>query len=177
MGKHGVSSGNRIIRDGTHWEYSSFHGVHLRNVCYLGLDNNYLEGTVPAEFGTLEFVNELNLENNNLSGKVPFSVEICPQGRPPTGNSRFLKLAEIFGLHPDDAETERGLVRSLKHDNPLLCMDEGLRSAKVSGSLGNLKLCTVMINYKSFIIIWFLGSNGDDEVTDSTRKGNSNSFT
>nr|GLL42722.1 piriformospora indica-insensitive protein 2-like [Ipomoea trifida] len=115
MGKHGVSSGNRIIRDGAHWEYSSFHGVHLRNVCYLGLDNNYLEGTVPAEFGTLEFVNELNLENNNLSGKVPFSVEFA------------LRVGEKLKLH----------------GNPLLCVDEGLRSAKVIGSLGNLKLWTV----------------------------------
>ena len=48
-------------------------GVHLRNLCYLGLDNNKLEGTVPVEFGLLKFVNEINLENNSLSGRVPFS--------------------------------------------------------------------------------------------------------
>ena len=48
-------------------------GVHLRKLCYLGLDNNKLEGTVPVEFGLLKFVNEINLENNSLSGRVPFS--------------------------------------------------------------------------------------------------------
>ncbi|XP_062022892.1 piriformospora indica-insensitive protein 2 [Rosa rugosa] len=48
-------------------------GVYLRNVSYLGLDNNKLEGTVPQEFGLLESVNEINLENNSLSGRVSFS--------------------------------------------------------------------------------------------------------
>ncbi|KAE8692180.1 putative ROP-interactive CRIB motif-containing protein 6 [Hibiscus syriacus] len=33
-------------------------------------------GKVPEEFGCLEFVSELNLENNNLSGRVPFSAKI-----------------------------------------------------------------------------------------------------
>lgn len=45
-------------------------GEHLRNVCYLGHDNNKPEGTVPKEFGTLEFVRELHLENNNLGGRL-----------------------------------------------------------------------------------------------------------
>ncbi|KDP26503.1 hypothetical protein JCGZ_17661 [Jatropha curcas] len=49
-------------------------GVHLRNLCYLRLDNNNLEGKVPEELGFLEFVNEINLENNNLSGKIPFTA-------------------------------------------------------------------------------------------------------
>ncbi|XP_050365950.1 piriformospora indica-insensitive protein 2 [Argentina anserina] len=49
-------------------------GVYLRNVRYLGLDNNNLEGTVPQEFGLLESVNEINLENNSLSGRVSFSA-------------------------------------------------------------------------------------------------------
>ncbi|KAJ9176467.1 hypothetical protein P3X46_011776 [Hevea brasiliensis] len=50
-------------------------GVYLRNLCYLRLDNNKLEGKVPEELGFLEFVNEINLENNNLSGKIPFSAK------------------------------------------------------------------------------------------------------
>ncbi|OVA02361.1 Leucine-rich repeat [Macleaya cordata] len=45
-------------------------GVFLRNVCFLGLDNNTLEGNVPEEFGLLESVHELNLENNKLSGRI-----------------------------------------------------------------------------------------------------------
>lgn len=95
--------------------------VSLRNVCYLGLDNNYLEGTVPEEFGALEFVNELNLENNNLSGKLSFSPDFA------------LKLGDKLKLH----------------GNPLLCVDEGLRSVKLSGSLGQLKLCSKHYSPKS----------------------------
>ncbi|XP_050204777.1 piriformospora indica-insensitive protein 2 [Mercurialis annua] len=49
-------------------------GVYLRNLSYLGLDNNKLEGEVPKELGFLEFVNEINLENNSLSGEIPFTA-------------------------------------------------------------------------------------------------------
>ncbi|KAK6141489.1 hypothetical protein DH2020_024767 [Rehmannia glutinosa] len=88
-------------------------GVNLRNICYLGLDNNKLEGFVPHEFGDLEFLSELNLENNNLSGRVPFS-------------EGFL--------------SKLGRKLNLK-GNLDLCIDEGLKSAKVSVSLGQLKVC------------------------------------
>ncbi|XP_059625196.1 LRR receptor-like serine/threonine-protein kinase GSO1 [Cornus florida] len=89
-------------------------GAFLRNLCYLGLDNNTLEGTVPEEFGSLELLNEVNLENNNLSGRLPFSADFAGK----VGEK--LKLA----------------------GNPQLCIDKGLkRSAKISGSLGQLKLC------------------------------------
>lgn len=54
-------------------------GVHLKNLCYLGLDNNNLEGKVPMEFGFLESVSEINLENNNLSGRIPFSPKFTSQ--------------------------------------------------------------------------------------------------
>ncbi|KAM6565060.1 hypothetical protein CsatB_025058 [Cannabis sativa] len=46
--------------------------IHLKNLSYLGLDNNKLEGIVPMEFGVLPLLNEINLENNNLSGNVYF---------------------------------------------------------------------------------------------------------
>ncbi|XP_038995774.1 piriformospora indica-insensitive protein 2-like [Hibiscus syriacus] len=51
-------------------------GVHLRNMCYLSLDNNKLQGKVPKELGNLEFVKSINLENNNLSGRIPFSAKV-----------------------------------------------------------------------------------------------------
>jgi hypothetical protein len=51
-------------------------GVYLKNLSYLGLDNNKLDGPVPEEFGLLEFANEINLENNNLSGRINFSSEV-----------------------------------------------------------------------------------------------------
>lgn len=64
-------------------------GVYLRNLSYLGLDNNRLEGTVPEEFGLLlEDADEINLENNNLSGRVPFSTRV----------GQRLKLAGNRGL-------------------------------------------------------------------------------
>ncbi|GFZ17681.1 ROP-interactive CRIB motif-containing protein 7 [Actinidia rufa] len=88
-------------------------GFFLRNLSFIGLDNNLLEGTVPEEFGSLESVNEMNLENNKLRGKLPFSPKFAA------------KMGEKLKLQ----------------GNPELCVDEGLRSAKIRGSLGNLKLC------------------------------------
>lgn len=46
-------------------------GVYLKNLSYLGLDNNNLDGPVPT--GLLEYGGEINLENNNLSGRVRLS--------------------------------------------------------------------------------------------------------
>ncbi|KAL2470540.1 ROP-interactive CRIB motif-containing protein 7 [Abeliophyllum distichum] len=89
-------------------------GTYLRNVCYLGLDNNKLEGPVPNEFATLEFVSEMNLENNKLGGRVPFSAGFV---------SKLGKKLKLKG-------------------NSDLCVDDGLMSSKVSGSLGQLKLCS-----------------------------------
>ncbi|KAL6210738.1 hypothetical protein ACLB2K_015970 [Fragaria x ananassa] len=78
-------------------------GVYLRNVRYLGLDNNKLEGTVPQEFGLLESVNEIKLENNSLSGRVSFS------------SAKFGHRMKLYG-NPE-----------------LCVDDEGLRSAKGLG--------------------------------------------
>lgn len=86
---------------------------YLRNACYLGLDNNNLEGTVPEEFGLLDSVSELNLKNNKLSGKVPFS-------------------AEFLGKIGDKLKLE---------GNPKLCVDEELRNVKVGSKLGEMKMC------------------------------------
>ncbi|GKU86263.1 hypothetical protein SLEP1_g811 [Rubroshorea leprosula] len=89
-------------------------GVHLKNLCYLGLDNNNLRGKVPEEFEFLEFASEINLENNNLSGRVPFSAKFTSK----VGGKLRLK------------------------GNPELCIDEDLSSGKRSSSLQQLKLCT-----------------------------------
>ncbi|KAF5738978.1 piriformospora indica-insensitive protein 2-like [Tripterygium wilfordii] len=69
-------------------------GVYLRNLSYLGLDNNQLEGTVPGELGFLEFAGEINLENNNLSGRVPFTAMV----------GEILKLQGNPGLCVDDVD-------------------------------------------------------------------------
>ncbi|XP_059297809.1 piriformospora indica-insensitive protein 2-like [Lycium ferocissimum] len=96
-------------------------GVSLKNICYLGLDNNKLEGTLPEEFGSLEYVNELHLENNNLSGRLPFTAKFVS------------KVGEKLKLE----------------GNPQLCADEGLRIPNVSVSLKLLKMCNNVVVQKS----------------------------
>ncbi|KAF8394251.1 hypothetical protein HHK36_020458 [Tetracentron sinense] len=41
-----------------------------------GFNNNKLEGNVPVELGLLECVNEMNMDNNQLSGRLAFSAKI-----------------------------------------------------------------------------------------------------
>ncbi|XP_075100358.1 uncharacterized protein LOC107789356 [Nicotiana tabacum] len=109
----GVIVGIGLSKTGLIGNIPASMGVFLKKICYLGLDNNKLEGTLPEEFGALEHVNELHLQNNNLSGKLPFST-------------RFVsKVGEKLKLE----------------GNPQLCADEDLRTSNVSGSLGQLKLC------------------------------------
>ncbi|KAH7691534.1 Leucine-rich repeat (LRR) protein associated with apoptosis in muscle tissue protein [Dioscorea alata] len=50
-------------------------GVFLENICYLALDNNFLEGELPEQFKKLESsAKEVNFENNLLRGRIPFSA-------------------------------------------------------------------------------------------------------
>ena len=93
-------------------------GVYLKNISYLGLDNNKLEGPVPEEFGLLELVGEINLENNNLSGRVPFSTTVGVGGKMRLGGNRGLCL-----------------------DNKFLCNENGF-----GGSLSQLKPCKTIDN-------------------------------
>ncbi|KAM1234455.1 hypothetical protein ACFX2I_004047 [Malus domestica] len=86
-------------------------GVHLKNLRYLGLDNNKLEGTVPEELGLLESVSVINLQNNNLSGRVSF------------GGSKF---SAKFGQNLKLA------------GNPNLCADD---KALILSSKTQLKVC------------------------------------
>ncbi|GAB2262719.1 hypothetical protein Droror1_Dr00003716 [Drosera rotundifolia] len=50
-------------------------GLFLRNLSYIALDNNTLVGTLPKELELISTLHEMNLQNNKLSGKVPFSAE------------------------------------------------------------------------------------------------------
>ncbi|KAJ4726926.1 Leucine-rich repeat receptor-like protein kinase family protein [Melia azedarach] len=89
-------------------------GLYLKNLCYLGLDNNKLQGSMPEELGVLDSASEINLENNNLSGRVPFSAKFSAQ----VGEKLKLK------------------------GNPDLCVDGKFRIGKnTNGSLRQLKLC------------------------------------
>ncbi|KAE9460719.1 hypothetical protein C3L33_07381, partial [Rhododendron williamsianum] len=111
-------------------------GVFLRNACYIGLDNNGLEGTVPEEFGSLESLSEINLMNNKLRGKLPFSVKFAA------------KMGEKLKLE----------------GNPDLCVDGGLRHAKISGSLGQLKLCSNISRIGSSQVL-FVGGNSVQQAS------------
>ncbi|KFK29395.1 hypothetical protein AALP_AA7G128000 [Arabis alpina] len=66
-------SGIGFSRMGPQGNIPASMGSSPKNLCYLALDNNNLDGQIPKEFGFLEFANEINLENNNLIGKTPFS--------------------------------------------------------------------------------------------------------
>ncbi|CAL5207054.1 unnamed protein product [Lathyrus oleraceus] len=89
-------------------------GVYLKNLTYLGLDNNNLKGPVPEEFGfLLKLANEINLENNNLSGRISFT---CGRG---VGQKK-LKLAGNMGLYleiKDSCSCDNGV--SLQLFDPL----------------------------------------------------------
>lgn len=57
-------------------------GTYLEKLCYLALDNNLLEGPVPAQFKRLErTAREVNIERNRLHGPVPFSADFAVRMR------------------------------------------------------------------------------------------------
>lgn len=89
-------------------------GVFLRNLSYIWLDNNKLDGEVPEEFGLLQNVYEMNFQNNQLSGGIPFSAQFVAQ-----------------------------LGMKLKLEgNPSLCVDKSIKkSLQNKDSLVNLKAC------------------------------------
>lgn len=74
-------------------------GVYLKNLSYLGLDNNNLEGPVP--FGLLEYGGEINLENNNLSGRVRLSTRVGQKLKLKVGGNRGLCLDNIMDKKTD----------------------------------------------------------------------------
>nr|GMD61062.1 piriformospora indica-insensitive protein 2 [Ipomoea batatas] len=77
---------------------------------------------------------EVYLSGNKLGGGIPKIWE----------NMGGLQGIGLSGMGlVENIPVFVGVYEKLKlHGNPLLCVDEGLRSAKVIGSLGNLKLCT-----------------------------------
>ncbi|KAK9146363.1 hypothetical protein Sjap_006266 [Stephania japonica] len=97
-------------------------GVFLRNLSYLSLENNRLQGGVPEEFGMLSALNELNLERNLLSGRLPFSATF------------WAKIG--------------GKLKVSKNNE--LCVDEGITGNKLgrSRSLGDLKVCSNKSDYE-----------------------------
>ncbi|XP_010447959.1 PREDICTED: piriformospora indica-insensitive protein 2-like [Camelina sativa] len=66
-------SGIGLSRMGLQGNIPASMASSLKNLCFIALDNNNLDGEIPEEFGRLEFVGEINFENNNLIGKAPFA--------------------------------------------------------------------------------------------------------
>ncbi|XP_077229846.1 ROP-interactive CRIB motif-containing protein 7 [Tasmannia lanceolata] len=83
-------------------------GVFLRNLCYLRLDNNMLEGSLPKELGFLDSVKEMNLENNKLSGRIPFSDKFSAK----VGGK--LKLGGNPNLCVDSFKNDGGVLSDLR---------------------------------------------------------------
>ncbi|KVH94318.1 piriformospora indica-insensitive protein 2 [Cynara cardunculus var. scolymus] len=108
-------------------------GVFLGNLTYLGLDDNHLSGGVPLELERLAMVNELNLKNNNLSGRLPFSANFV---------SRVGRKLRVEG-------------------NPELCVDVGaIKSfSKVHGSLDELKVCNNRVANSRFTLLHVTSSS------------------
>ncbi|KAM7253721.1 hypothetical protein ACFE04_031403 [Oxalis oulophora] len=118
-------------------------GLHLKSLCYLGLDNNKLEGSVPLEFGSLESVSEINLENNKLSGRVPF-----------TGSKLKvkLKLSGNSGLCVDD-DNNGGSLNQLKKCNKWENSNAALFQGGASSSDSSTKVSQAML--MMVMIVWF----------------------
>jgi len=49
----------------------------MSKLSYLQLNDNELEGTIPAELGNLTKLFELNLANNKLEGHIPANISSC----------------------------------------------------------------------------------------------------
>ncbi|XP_074561512.1 uncharacterized protein LOC141817782 [Curcuma longa] len=74
-------------------------GVYLGRVTYLALDNNKLEGELPEQFQRMESTAmEINLENNGLLGRVPFSAGFIRRldGKLKLAGNQELCLGEEF---------------------------------------------------------------------------------
>ncbi|XP_028765517.1 piriformospora indica-insensitive protein 2-like [Neltuma alba] len=117
-------------------------GVYLRNLSYLGLDNNNLQGPVPEEFVFLNDADEINMENNNLSGRVPFSTKIF----------RKLKLGGNRGLcvdHQLSKQAEnKGCLGQLK-----LCNKPDIPNAVLFNGISSL-LFDLQLLFMSLVIIF-----------------------
>ncbi|XP_010264968.1 PREDICTED: piriformospora indica-insensitive protein 2-like [Nelumbo nucifera] len=122
-------------------------GVFLRNICYLGLANNKLEGTVPEEFALLEFVNELSLENNQLSGRLPFSAKFSAK----IGGK--LKLAGNPNLCVDDKNSSgfENLKLKVCNDNKPTIPNPALFSG-----CSSLRLSSYFLRLLGVVFVLFL---------------------
>ena len=73
--------------------------VVLQKLSFLALDRNGLTGSIPEELRKIEkTAGEINLENNRLSGRVPFSAEFAERiGRKLKlgGNERLCLAGEL----------------------------------------------------------------------------------
>ncbi|XP_014511648.1 piriformospora indica-insensitive protein 2 [Vigna radiata var. radiata] len=127
-------------------------GVYLKNLSYLGLDNNNLDGPVP--FGLLEYGGEINLENNNLSGRVRLSRRVGQKLKLKVGGNRGLCLENIMGCESGDDGGLGQLKACKKTDVPdavvfsgasfLLCFDS------LSFLVGLPTLAAVVLVFKGF---------------------------
>ncbi|XP_068340014.1 probable LRR receptor-like serine/threonine-protein kinase At3g47570 [Pyrus communis] len=94
--------------------YNLIHGSislgigNLVNLVFMGMEANYLSGSLPEEIGRLQKLEKLFLGGNNLSGPIPSSL----------GN-----LTSLIGLHLDDDRFAGNIPASLGDCQQLLELD------------------------------------------------------
>ncbi|CAN1192907.1 Piriformospora indica-insensitive protein 2 [Linum perenne] len=123
-------------------------GLHLKSLCYLGLDNNNLEGQVPEELARLEFVSEINLENNSLTGRLPFPANFTSK----IGGK--LKLRGNSGLCIDEVGNSSSIeLKKLK----LCSNDSDYPNAAILGESSSSLTCgiPVSVSYQVMMIMIF----------------------
>ncbi|KAG6498415.1 piriformospora indica-insensitive protein 2-like [Zingiber officinale] len=85
-------------------------GVYLGSVTYLALDNNKLEGELSEQFRRMESTAmEINLENNGLRGRVPFSAGFV---RRLDGKLRLAGNPDLCLGEENEAGSRRGAAAS-----------------------------------------------------------------
>ncbi|GAB2214589.1 hypothetical protein Droror1_Dr00018944 [Drosera rotundifolia] len=129
-------------------------GLFLRNVIYLGLDNNRLDGSLPKEFEMMGTLHEMNLENNRLSGRVPFSAGFAAgigsklklEGNPGLCVDKGLMMPLVSNGDEDDEHVVGPSMRSLR-----FC-DEAENSNPALDSAG----CCCHVKMSSWVLVMLL---------------------
>ena len=155
--------------DGANWATSTnwlsdrpigeWHGVTATStgrVSHLDLESNDLEGTIPAELGSLSSLQELNLYRNELSGSIPAELGSL-------SNLQDLLLADndLSGSIP----SELGNLSSLQY---LVLFQNDLSGAIPSelGNLSNLRTLSLYANDLTGMIPVELGNLSSLQILD-----------
>ena len=150
-------------KDNTNWcsdkPLNEWSGVHVNTnnrVYYINLNNNNLQGTIPAELGNLANLNTLYLSSNQLSGSIPTEL-----GNLANLKALYLGSNQLSGSIP----TELGNLANLETLNLYKNQLSGNIPAEL-GNLTNLKTLDLYYNQLSGNIPAELGNLTNLETLD-----------